>query len=79
VFWKSYPLKVSKKDAIKAFNKVKPSEELLTKMLKAIEIAKTTKKWQEGYAPNPATWLNGERWNDEIPTSSQAEDKWLVR
>lgn len=63
-FWVQYPKKVAKKDARKAWNKIKPNEELLNTMLAAIEAQKQSKQWIEGYVPNPATWLNGERWND---------------
>lgn len=63
-FWVQYPKKVAKKDARKAWDKIKPSEELLNTMLAAIEAQKQSKQWIEGYVPNPATWLNGERWND---------------
>lgn len=65
-FWIQYPKKVAKKDARKAWDKIKPSEELLNTMLAAIEVQKQSKLWIEGYVPNPATWLNGERWNDVV-------------
>ena len=67
-FWSAYPKKVGKKAAQKAFIKIKPNEELLEKMLKAIETQKRSEQWQKEngqYIPNASTWLNGERWNDE--------------
>lgn len=69
-FWKAYPKKRAKKDAEKAFLKLKPDEALLGKMLGAIERQIASPDWQkeEGqYIPYPATWLNGERWEDEAP------------
>lgn len=66
-FWEAYPRKTGKGNARKLFAKLKPSEELLEKMLKAIEAAKQSPQWQRDggqYIPYPATWLNQERWED---------------
>ena len=66
-FWLNYPKKVGKDAARKAFSRVKvPVETLLT----AIEQQKCSRQWQEDggqYIPNPATWLNQGRWQDELP------------
>ncbi len=65
-FWEAYPQKVGKQAAIKAWNKIKPDETLLTVMLKTLGEQKKQKKWQDReYIPYPATWLNGKRWEDE--------------
>ena len=65
-FWLAYPRKVGKADAKKAFAKVKvPIETLLT----AIERQKCSEQWttENGrFIPNPATWLNQGRWEDEL-------------
>jgi hypothetical protein len=68
-FWSAYPKKVGKVVARRAFKKINPSEQLLQRMLSAIEQQKKSKDWQKErgqYIPYPATWLNGERWNDEL-------------
>jgi uncharacterized protein YdaU (DUF1376 family) len=68
-FWKAYPKKTGKGDAEKAFKKAKVTAELLDTILKAIEAQKKGKGWLEDdgkYIPNPATWLNGKRWEDEV-------------
>lgn len=68
-FWKIYPKKVGKGAARKAFQKIKPSDELFQKMLAALEQQSISEQWlKEGgrYIPNPATWLNQERWDDEL-------------
>lgn len=66
LFWQAYPKKVGKDAARKAFGRVKvPVESLLT----AIEQQKCGRQWQEDdgkYIPNPATWLNQGRWQDEV-------------
>ena len=73
-FWKAYPRKESKPNAKKAFEKIKPDEELLQKMLTAIEKWKATDQWQEDggrYIPHPSTWLNQRRWEDEPMAAKQ--------
>lgn len=68
-FWQAYPKKVSKKEAQKSWKKIKPSLELFEKILKALEMVKQTEQWKKDngkYVPYPATWLNQERWTDEI-------------
>jgi DNA-binding PadR family transcriptional regulator len=66
-FWKAYPNKVAKKYAKSFFIKLKPTEELVERMIKAIEEQKNTEKWRKDngqYIPNPSTWLNQGRWED---------------
>ena len=66
-FYEAYPKKVGKPSALKAFSKCKPDESLLQKMLDSLEIQKQSPQWAKDggqYIPHPATWLNGERWND---------------
>lgn len=74
-FWAAYPKKKSKADAQKAFEKLAPGEELLSRMLSALEQQKQSGDWQrEGgqYIPYPASWLNGRRWEDEeSPTQNR--------
>lgn len=68
-FWAAYPKKQAKGAAFKTWKRLKPSQELTDKMIAAIEAQKRSEQWMtEGgrFIPNPATWLNGERWEDEI-------------
>lgn len=65
-FWSAYPKKVAKKSAKKAFSRVKEPVETL---LAAIERQKCSEQWSKDngqYIPNPATWLNQGRWEDEL-------------
>ena len=67
-FWSSYPKKASKKDADKAFLKTLPQE--FETIMESLEKWKKSYDWTKDggqYIPNAATWLNGERWNDEVP------------
>jgi len=66
-FWQSFPSKVGIAVARKAFEKHKPDDAMLAQMLSAIEAQKQSPKWiKDGgqFIPNPATWLNQERWRD---------------
>jgi len=62
-FWNSYPAKVGKGAAEASWKKLRPP---LAECLAAIESARKSKKWIEGYIPNPSTWLNQRRWEDEV-------------
>jgi hypothetical protein len=64
-FWSIYPIKEGKLDAFKSWVASSPPIE---KVLQAIQWQATSKKWQQGYIPMPATYLNQGRWMDEAPT-----------
>lgn len=67
-FWESYPKKVGKDAARKAFERRMVSDDLLARMLDAIALQKQTREWTKDggqYIPHPATWLNNARWEDE--------------
>lgn len=72
-FWEAYPKKAGKEAARKAFKQVKePLESLLT----AIERQKCGTQWttENGrFIPNPATWLNQGRWQDEVSPPAAAK------
>ena len=75
-FWQAYPRKVGKRNAQKAFERLQVDKPLLDKMLRQIAHAKQSRQWQDvQYIPHPATWLNGRRWEDELPT----EDEFSVK
>ncbi|MFH1635028.1 MAG: hypothetical protein ABIG63_13620 [Chloroflexota bacterium] len=82
IFWKQYPKKVGKGAARKVWAKLKPSETLVEKILGAVAEQKESIQWnKEGgqFIPHPATWLNQERWGDELeplyhdPTEEEAD------
>lgn len=65
-FWSAYPKKVGKGAAEKSWQKNKPP---LEEVLVAIEKQKQTDQWKKEngqFIPNPATWLNQKRWEDEV-------------
>jgi len=75
-FWNEYPRKVGKSEAYKAWKKAKPDTGLLALMLQALETQKTTEQWKEGIIPNPSTWLNQKRWEDEVAKPAQVGNRF---
>ncbi|WP_256595294.1 MULTISPECIES: hypothetical protein [Pseudomonas] len=76
MFWKLYPNKKSKKDARKAWEKLKPSIELRLTLLTALGSHRLSRDWSKDdgqYVPMASTWLNGERWTDELVPASAAK------
>jgi hypothetical protein len=64
-FYSSYPRKVSKTNAEKAWKKQKC---VLSEVMPSLQ--KQMKLWTDPqFIPHPATWLNGRRWEDETPKS----------
>ena len=61
-FWKAYPKKVGKDKAIAAWGKKKPP---LIEVLEALQWQVISEQWKSGYIPNPATYINDGRWQDE--------------
>ena len=69
-FWQAYPNSSARADAVKAWKKLNPDAELQKKIISAVEEQRNCAQWQRDggqYIPHAATWLNGERWNDNPP------------
>ena len=67
-FWAAYPRKTAKGDARKAWQKLNPSDALVAAILSALDWQKNQPQWLKDdgqFIPYPATWLRGERWEDE--------------
>lgn len=67
-FWAAYPKKRKKLDALKAWQRLNPSSDLLAEMLSALKWQRQSEDWtKEGgqYVPLPATWLRAGQWMDE--------------
>lgn len=67
--WSAHPIKKGDKNRAlakwKARGHDRIADQILEKLKKQIE---HDQDWRAGYAPQAATYLNGERWNDEINT-----------
>lgn len=76
-FWQIYPRKVNKKQAIKKWQKINPDDELLKKILQSLSTTISTewKNRDEQYIPHASTWLNNERWNDELEAKQPIAQK----
>ena len=64
-FWAAYPRKIGKGNARKAFEKAMKSvtiDEISSGLNSQLDILKSK---EQKFIPHAATWLNGERWNDE--------------
>lgn len=71
-FWKEYPKKVGKKAAEKSWQKLRPDAELFERIMQAVTAAKSSEQWNREngrFIPNPSTWINQGRWDDELPTA----------
>ena len=68
-FWANYPKKVAKADARKAWLQTKDVRPDITTVINAVIAACKTEQWMKSggaFIPYPATWLRGERWEDEL-------------
>jgi hypothetical protein len=65
-FWSAYPVKEKKQDAFGVWQKLKPDAALIEQIVTQVKQAKNSRRWLEGFAPHPTTYLNGRRWEDEI-------------
>jgi uncharacterized protein YdaU (DUF1376 family) len=77
IFWKQYPRKVAKPNALKSWLKIKPDDVVLKKMLDAINHQGLAGREMQ-FVPHPATWLNAKRWEDEVATASSGSYEWFV-
>ena len=67
MFWNAYPWKSAKKKALKAWTRLMPDGGLTGKIMAALEVQKSSRLWQQGIGiPLASTWLNEERWDDEV-------------
>jgi hypothetical protein len=65
-FWKVYPKKVGKKVCLSIWVNRKLDGRHLLLIHDVRNRVANDQQWINGYAPNPQTYLNGERWNDDI-------------
>ena len=69
-FWDAYPKKVGKEAAWKVWKKLGSPAAILQNIKTALAWQRESDQWtkdQGQYIPNPATYLNQGRWQDERP------------
>lgn len=68
-FWAAYPSKANKPYSSKCFERIE-NRPPLKELLEAITRQKQSRQWKRGVIPNPSTWLNQARWNDDLPKAT---------
>jgi uncharacterized protein YdaU (DUF1376 family) len=69
VFWKGYPKTQGKAQALKTWTKLNPNQHLFDLIISSVVKFKASNEWTKDggqFIPNASTWLNGERWEDEL-------------
>ena len=80
-FWQAYPKRIAKAKAEEAFSKLNPDEELMKVMLAALKAWSKTDQWTKEsgqFVPNPTTWINQRRWEDELPKDNKPKEKPII-
>jgi len=78
-FWKLYPRKRNKYDAMQVWSSLNPDDELFEAIMAGLKKAVNSKEWkeQEGrFIPYPATWLRKSRWLDEYTEDEMRFDRF---
>lgn len=66
-FWEYYPRGENKQGAIRAWDRLQPSDELIDLIARALRRQMESADWQAGRGiPYASTWLNNRRWEDEV-------------
>lgn len=69
-FWLKYPRRDAKKDATKVWIQLDPDDALIDTILEALEWqCELWADMERRFIPLPATYIRGERWTDEKPTT----------
>ena len=75
-FWEAYPKKVGKKDALSKWSRLKPDADLFERIMRAVTNAKKSAEWKREngrFIPNPSTWINQGRWDDELTPTAEKQ------
>lgn len=78
-FWSAYPNKKNKKTAEAKFKAINFKKHSFDFIMQSLEKHKASFDWQKEngkYVPHPTTWINGERWGDEITSYSSTANQY---
>lgn len=80
-FWSAYPKKVGKGQAYAAWRKIRPrvskvTADMITASVQSHIDSQQWKNENGKYIPNPATYLNQRRWEDELSSKSSVMSKY---
>lgn len=70
-FWDAYPRKEGKKKALEKWKRLNPDPDLFARIMAGLDKHIRSEQWRRGVIPHPTTWLNGERWEDELPSNDR--------
>lgn len=66
-FWKAWPRREAKKAAMRAWEKLPIASRIAAVSMLPTHVEQWRKEGRaRSHVPHPATWLNGERWEDEL-------------
>lgn len=68
-FWPAYPVHESRAEAERIWKRLQLTSEDVAVILEALEKHKASDRWKRGFAPTPANWLRGRKWEDETVTA----------
>lgn len=75
-WWERYPRKVGKGQAIKAYRRARKLADHATLVAAIDQQAETLTARGKEFTPYPATWLNGQRWEDAPDLDQPEADDW---
>ena len=76
-FWSLYPKKTGKQKCLSLWTKKKPPIEIV---MKAVAWQQRSEQWKKGFIPNPSTWLNEGRWEDEpLESAGGHKDTYSIK
>lgn len=80
-FWALYPRKIAKAVARKAWSRLNQQQQLdAAKAIQTHIEYWASKETELEFIPHPATWLNQERWEDELviePKKQKESKEWM--
>lgn len=65
-FWEAYPKRIGKKAARLVWDRIAPDEALTVLICTAVDRAKASRRWREGFIVDPERYLKQERWTDDL-------------
>lgn len=71
-FWDRYPRGDAKKKTREKWMRLNPDPALFAKIMAGLERSIRSDQWRRGIIPHAVTWLNGERWEDDLPDNGPA-------
>jgi hypothetical protein len=78
-FWGKYPRKVNRPAAFKTWQEKKCGNGLFAEVMAGLE-KYVSGPWvgkEQQFIPHASSWINGERWADEVEVTDKEESRWL--